>query len=417
MAIFPLSISNRFVSNKLHRTPVIAAANHNDEDIINRSDCIDTIRLFSDSMDFSEDPTDGWISLMFLLARLVDLVYNEVNIDKTEILSPFIWLIRLSAFDIKDNLSGGGFALLVALSALSGVTEVTSLLSAMTDNPLDIFLDARWGFEGYFALHILIAVAGGNADLNLGLNLGLNLMINKGANLHSVGHHPCFSVKSETPTSLAMYSSFVFMEWRNALLRSSVDLASFVEEEVQQAPLKEAGWTKDLLLALLCCNIQSDQDLQEYYSCEDCSDDIGFLGVDLSWRQWLDRFREKTDIENSPKREHGEIKSDRSNGDIAQQKPPSLLIERNFVNEFGDGEEIVNETATSDVYEGNRETEAFDAYFGGTMGFVCMRCYVKRQGYGSDIWSQIGSFRGFLQSSSTTSNITIAARIETPIDK
>lgn len=391
MAIFPLSILNRFVSNKLHRNPLMVAANHNDEDIINNSGCIDTIRLFSDSMDFSEGHTDGWIALILLLATLLGSLHNEVNIDNTEILSPFVWLLRLWALDIKENLSGGGFAVLVAFSTIFGVTGVISLLSALSDNSLDTILDARVGFEGDSALHILIALPGWNADLNF----GLNLMINKGANLHSVGHHPFFSVKSETPTSLAMYSSFVFMAWQNALLRSSVDLASFVEEEVQQAPLKEAGWTKDLLLALLCCNIQSDQGLQEYH-CEDCSDYIYFLGVDLSWRQWLDRFKERTDIENSPKHEHGEIKSDRSNGDIAQQKPQSLLVERNFVNEFGDGEEIVNETATSDVYEGNRETEAFGAYFGGTMGFVCMRCYVKRQGYAKDIWSQIHSDRSFL---------------------
>lgn len=371
----------------MHRTPLVAAAGHNEEVIIHSSDCIDTIRLFSDSIDFSEGSTNGWTTLIMLLATLLSSLPDEVNIDSTEILSPLVWLLRLSASDIKENIRGGPFAFLVATSALYGSTKVSSLLSGLTDNPLDNVLDARWGLEGYSALHTLIGFWGWNADLNL----GLNQLLDKGANLHLVGHHSSFSVKRETPTSLAMYSSVVFMAWRDALLRSSVNLASFVEEEVQQAPLKEAGWTKDLLFALFCCHIQ---DLQEGNCCEDCSENIDFLGVDLSWRQWLDRFKEKTDIENLPKHEHGEIKSDWSNGNIVQQNPPSLQVERDFVNRLGDGVGIVNETGMSDVYEGKRETEAFGAYFGGTMGFVCMRCYVKRQGYGTDIWSQIGSYRG-----------------------
>ena len=53
-------ISKRLGVNESYSTPLIVAARHNDEVIINGADCIDTIRLFADSMDFSGGLISGW---------------------------------------------------------------------------------------------------------------------------------------------------------------------------------------------------------------------------------------------------------------------------------------------------------------------------------------------------------------------
>ena len=364
-------ISKRLGVNESYRTPLIVAARHNDEAIINGADCIDTIRLFADSIDFSGGFSSGWEVLENLFTGR--LLYDKgVYIDNSESFSPLVWILRLSASDIRENLIEGGFPFLLALELLYQAPDIASLLLTLTGNPIN----ARWGLERS-ALHSLFAFA----SWSNGLDNGLNLILNGGADLHLVEHESIFSPRSETATSLALYCSFTFMKWRGALLRSAVDLESFVEDEVQQNPLKDAGWNKDSLLALFHCDIQSDQDVE--YCCEDCSGPINFLGVELPWRQWLDRFKEKTN-ENSSKVGQGGIERHKSNCDIVGPKSPSLEIEGNFRNAFLNQEEVAEETTTSDLSESEAETEVFDAYFGGKMGFVCMRCYGNRQEYVSE---------------------------------
>lgn len=59
------------------------------------------------------------------------------------------------------------------------------------------------------------------------------------------------------------------------------------------------------------------------------------------------------------------------------------------MNEFRDEKEVVDETATRDLCESETESFLSDADFSSEMGYICMRCYLKRQGYESDVWSQI----------------------------
>lgn len=225
-------ISNNSNANKTLRTPLLAAANHNDEAITDTAKGIDTLRLFSDLIDFSENRGSGWRTLVILLWNLSVSSPDGAFVDDTRRKSLIIWMLRSSASDIKKAFRNGAFASLIPLLSVHDAEEVDDLLSSITDN----FMNARHGYGKYSAIQIL-------------MNFVLNLMLNKGANLHLVSDQFMFSVESETLTSLALYSSFMFATWRDALLRSSVDLESFVEDEVQQSPLRDVGWNKESLLA------------------------------------------------------------------------------------------------------------------------------------------------------------------------
>lgn len=154
---------------------------------------------------------------------------------------------------------------------------------------------------------------------------GLNFLLNNGANLHLVGQVSQLSAKYETPTSLAMYCSFTFIKWRGALLRSSVDLESFVEEELRHSPFRDAGWNEDSLLDLFCCDIQSNFDTLPFQDCDDCSPSkVSSTQIELSWQEWLNHFKEQTNIENSSTNENSGFERDQCDDCFIKPESPSL---------------------------------------------------------------------------------------------
>ncbi|MCJ1266539.1 hypothetical protein MMC22_006424 [Lobaria immixta] len=325
---------------------------------------MDTIRLFADTMDFSYHGGTGWSTLKFLFYQFSDVFSDFWGcIDDAEIKSLIVWVLHLSASDFKENFSPRAFSLLVALSSTQRAVEVSSLLLNFNDS----FIDIQSEFEGYSALQVLICKTAWHNDISF----GLNLMLNKGADLHFVGYERLLSVKRETPTSLAMYSSFGFLKWRDALLRLSINLESFVEDEVQHSPLRDAGWDNDSLLALFHCKIQPGHIPSWSDCCDDCPNTIWYIWVEISWQEWLNRFKQKSNAKITSGDESSGAESDRSDGEIREQNFSSLEVRETVLNEFSDEEESFDET----------ETETFDAYFGGETGFVCMGCYLKRQGY------------------------------------
>lgn len=282
----------------------------------------------------------------------------------------------------KENCFREAMSFLVALSSTHRAVEVNNLLLTFDDN----LIDACPGVKGYSALQFVISMGNWNKEISF----GLNSILNKGANLHSVGFCCAMSIRHETPTSLSMYSSLIFMEWRAALLRLPVNLESFVRDEVQQSPLRDAGWDEDSLLALFHCDIQSNDFPSILDYCDDCSEQASLICVELSWQEWLRRFKHKIKAERSPDHESSGAESDRSDGESTGRNFSSLEVEETVLNDSYEGEELLDETVTSDSCESETDTETFDAYFGNGTGIVCMRCYLKRQGYDSDIWSPVG---------------------------
>ena len=374
--VSPCVISNRLDADDMRRTPLLAAADHNNEVIVNVTDGIDTIRLFSDSIDFSETRGSGWRAIALLHWNLFVSLPDGISDYDRRSNALIKWMHRFRASQIKKNFRKEAFPRLTTLLSRHDAAEVANLALSRIDSHLD-----GWrGSETDYALQIFISSAGARDDM--GFNL--NLMLNKGVYLHLVCHQSEFGGISQTPTSLALYSSFLFVKWRDALLRSPVDLESFVEEEVQQSPLRDVGWHKASLLALFRCKIQPDHLASNLVYCDDCPQLILFLCVELSWREWLNRFKDKADFKYSSDAAYGGVDRDQSNREILQQNSPSLEVEDTLMNEFCDEQETADETGASDLYQQQTTTERLDAYISGESRHICMRCYLKRQGYGSE---------------------------------
>lgn len=321
---FDLIISNRLDAKKTDRTPLLAAADHNSEVIIDVADAIDTIRLFSDSLDFIDHRGSGWSTLVLLLWNLSVSLPDGVSIDDIKRNSLIPWMLRLPASDTKETFRKETCDVLKALLSLNEEEKASDLLLALTLQ----FTDSKRGLGKYIPIQNMICFIYTINDMNL----GLNLMLMKGANLHLASDRLVFSGKSETHTSLALYASFVFVKWRDALLRSSVDLERFVEDEVQQRPFKDTGWNKVSLLALFRCDIQSDY--IPSIGCDECSEPVTYFALELSWREWLSRFKEK-------------------------------------------------------INTGNSSNDEYSAYFGGESRFVCLRCCLKYQGCETEVSSPV----------------------------
>ena len=291
---FDLLISYRVDAKKTDRTPLLAAADHNNEVITDVADAIDTIRLFSDSLDFFDYRGSGWSTLVLLLWNLSVSLPDGVSIDDINRDSLIPWMLRLPASDIKETSRKEICPFLKALLSSNVEEETSDVLLTLTHQ----LTDSNGGLGKYIPLQIVICYVYAVNDMTF----GVNLMLMKGANLHLAIDRFIFSGKSETPTSLALYSSFTFVKWRDALLRSSVDLEKFVEDEVQQSPLKDTGWNKVSLLALFRCDIQSDN--IPPIDCDDCPESVSYIPLELSWREWLSRFKEKPNTGNSSNDEY-----------------------------------------------------------------------------------------------------------------
>ena len=360
MVITTLFISKRFDANKKHRTPLLAAADHNSEVILDAADGIDTIRLFQDSIDFLDHHGSGWRTILTLLWNISVSLNDGVSIDDAKGNSLIAWMLHLPASDVLENSRKEAWPIIKAFLSVHDGEEVGELLLTLSNK----FTDSTCGLGKYSALQNFVYFAGATHDMDF----GLSLMLKKGVNLHLVSDHFMSSDKSETRTSIALYSSFLFVRWRDSLSRLSVDLESFVEDEVQQSPLKDAGWNKHSLLALFRCDIRSAYIPPRFPDCADCPKSLIYIPVELSWREWLHRFKEKFNAKARSNDEYSKAERDQSDNGIVEQKSPSLKDKKNFVNQSYNEKKVADET----------ETKCFGANFGGERRVICMRCYRKR---------------------------------------
>jgi hypothetical protein len=84
----------------------------------------------------------------------------------------------------------------------------------------------------------------------------LRVLIDNGLDLHymaderSVADPSYLNIRDTTSTSLAMQFSLNFFHFRDVLLRSGTQLSNFIEDELQQGPLANMGWTPSTLQTL-----------------------------------------------------------------------------------------------------------------------------------------------------------------------
>ena len=261
------------------RSPLLAAAHRHSGRGSTFSDALETLRLFINSMDFAESSSDGWLVLSTLCDQAACLGGN-----KEEQICLFIWVLRVSIPDIRSNFIETQCSVLLNFSCYEELQEAADILLGIA--PDRKLIDAVITPNGYTILHRRAAFA----------EVDLSPYFAKGPNLHRVGRDTRLSPEWETPMSLAMYSSWAFKLWLNALKASGMRFEDFIIQELEQGPLQNAGWNKESLLALFSLEFLSaipPRD-KEYGRCTTCFRELD-VRVESSWVQRIVRIRSGAD--------------------------------------------------------------------------------------------------------------------------
>jgi hypothetical protein len=127
----------------------------------------------------------------------------------------------------------------------------------------------------------------------------MKLIIEQTKNLHLCAKKSSLQTEVETPTMLAMYDMNTFCLWRQMLRELGHDTQEFVRGELQEGPLRRAGWTQDSLSYLFDMEISPDPHTTpvvfRFPRCQRCGHNGTKLGsklmVDLNWRRQLRDIR------------------------------------------------------------------------------------------------------------------------------
>ena len=87
----------------------------------------------------------------------------------------------------------------------------------------------------------------------------------------------------ETATSLSLYSSRSFFTWRGIQRDLEINIAGFIENEMQCSRLRQDGWDIETLHALFDLEFSP---VDRHYYCEDeeCKQEFEELPVERSWQ-------------------------------------------------------------------------------------------------------------------------------------
>ena len=258
------------------RTPLITAAREVPAIGADIPDVIDTLRLFSDCTDFSDSKGDGWEAILGICRDTMFGIPGHCTL--------LLRVLQLWGVEINTNSLEDRYAKL-AFYAFEGFLreEVRDfMLNLMGKKAIDT---RRYGC-GYTPLQYQIARGGFFTRAVLRRNPDLNVSVIE----------TYFSPDEESPTSLAMYSSWTFANWRTELDYIGVNLEDFVEKELNRGPLSKAGWISETLLALFQTQHQWGGDIPLMSSCSDCSAFLEEIVIQPYWLHLLERYKKEKDI-------------------------------------------------------------------------------------------------------------------------
>ena len=222
------------------------------------------------------DPGSDGFSTVLELSINLSLLGGD-SAAKREIL---LWLLQTASEDIKSDFVDEAYARLLLWMLRYSGDDVNFLLKLGGKK----FIEARRYQNGYTPLQMSISM-----DPS-----GLGRVLAYGPNCFAVAFDELHSPKVETPTSLAMYSSWAFGHWRTGLKTLRVDFNDFISQELGQSPLVKAGWNTETLRTLFELDFQPSSDTWNT-KCKDCgSQRIGYLRVEPRWQRLLQRIRTRT---------------------------------------------------------------------------------------------------------------------------
>lgn len=267
------------------------------------SEVFNTFRLLIDSMDFLDEDGDGW-EVLDTLCRSSYILYDN---EETKI--PLIlWMLKFLSFELKTHAVRRNYAsmlnwILVPNPALEEAADLLLNLGGV-----EVIDEAIYDTGGYNVLHELTMYTFPNE---------ISTVLSKGPDLHRLGFDYNLTPQEETPTSLAMYSSWIFKYWLDGLISIEMDIEKFVEEELVRNHAVHAGWEKETLLDLFTYDYKHSVDLLEAWTYKDCSDCAKrHRGVEVQpyWRHLLERIKQRLDPD-TPAQDDSEVR-EKENADL-----------------------------------------------------------------------------------------------------
>ncbi len=250
------------------------------------SEVFNTCALLGESHDFSNE-NGACREFLFLLSSRI--YYSNLYRDPAAIIVLMCRLMRrlisdwqyyLSKDDILDFLCN------VIYDGLIPADEMDLLISESVRAVSDSIM-GKLNFPGRIIdsalLHLYLAYAR-ESDY-------LRTILRFDPELHELRVDRCFSHRGESPTSLAMYSSWAFVNWVFELRNSGVNIEIFLKEELKSNCKVHPGWSQRSLVTLFEFDYKPGVSLRNTLYCADCKGGSHSKFVQPSWRHLLERIK------------------------------------------------------------------------------------------------------------------------------
>lgn len=321
-------------------------------------DAIETCRIFEDSYDFWDESGDGWIVLVQSIAT-VDACNDKIWPEF------FSWFLQSSRQDIKAYYSKFWIQIMIIYASPERVDSIGLLLEL--------------GFPG------IIDDKREHSDTTPLAHCILKREPNRVRTLLALGADPHQSVfwrvtdRVESPLSLAMYLSWDFCSFRDALMEMNLHVEDIVRRELEQGgPLVDDGWQVETLNALLKLNFELELEPpgDTEKECSNCRcflfDSFNYV-VQPYWYDILERIKNGTYVQNArsdtqdvqssssrsrPSISINDVLANNSNGNILSHDP-ALLDDQS---KQSDEEPIITENAISGLAPGKEDMWCIDCW-------------------------------------------------------
>lgn len=190
---------------------------------------MDTIRLFLDTVEFSDELSNGWRMIFNMMRDALD--FRAISVELLR------WVVPYFSREIKLHSVNQRSATISKWLA----SYETDILKVWLDTvPLEAMELAC--FDGLNVLSTL--VIRGNREL-------IVKALQEGMNPNYIGWATLASPIPESPTSLSMYSKPTFDKWCFALSKVGLSIVSVFDKALLEGPLPGAGWTQETMKKFL----------------------------------------------------------------------------------------------------------------------------------------------------------------------
>lgn len=225
-------------------------------------------------------------------------------------------MVKLSSFELKTYFTKQPFVGLLNwnLAFPEPVTDVgVLLLNLGGEEIIGATIQSAYfcdNMDGYTVLHMCLA-HGSSGD-------GIRVLLTKRPDLHQLGFDGTYTPQEESPTSLAMYSSWAFAFWVRELESTGQDRGQFVDEELRRNSRVQAGWAKETMLDLFASEYHPDLHFRQDFDCSDCLGEAAPVRVQPYWRHFLEKIKQRTERDISTQVELA-VTDEEKNADVANR--------------------------------------------------------------------------------------------------